>query len=92
MVDLNFDHLQNLAYLDLAPEQKERLKDQVGRILKHVENLKDVDTQGISPSFTILAEGTPLRVDERQIFSGIDDILKNAPQQSQHAFVVPRIL
>ena len=92
MTDFDIDHLQNLAYLDLDPEQKEKLKAQVGRILKHVENLSEVDTQGISPSFTMLKQGTPLRPDEQSSFANVDGIIANAPQPEAHAFRVPRIM
>lgn len=92
MADLNIDHLQNLAYLDLDPAQKEKLKAQVERILKHVENLTEVETAGISPSFSMLGQSTPLRADVQSTFGNIDGILHNAPLAEQHAFRVPRIL
>ena len=89
---LDIEYLQNLAYLDLSIEQKERLADQVGRILKHVANLQEVDTGGIAPTFTMLAQGTPLRADEWRPFDNAAGILANAPVQEKHAFRVPRIL
>ena len=92
MVDFNFDHLQNLAYLDLDTGQKERLKDQVGRILKHVENLTEVDTEGITPTFTIVAQGTPLRQDKPERFTETGALLANGSAVEANAFRVPRIL
>ena len=92
MSDLDIDHLQNLAHLDLDPLQKERLTQQVSRILKHVENLSEVDTAGISPSFSMLNQSTPLRADQPATFSNVSGILASAPKQEQHAFWVPRIM
>lgn len=92
MAKLNIDHLQDLAYLDLGVEQKEILQAQLGRILAHVENLSNIDTAGISPSFTMLPLGTPLRDDVQQPFANVDGILANAPHPEAHAFRVPRIL
>ena len=92
MTALNIDHLQDLAYLDLDPAQKEKLKSQVERILKHVENLAEVETTGIAPSFSMLNQSTPLRPDRQSTFNNIVGILENAPLAEQQAFRVPRIL
>ncbi len=90
--DLDIEYLQNLAYLDLSVEQKERLKSQVGRILGHVAELQNIDTQGIEPLFTTVESGTALRTDIVNASDYSAAILANGPKTDGPAFVVPRIL
>ncbi len=92
MVEFDFDHLQSLAHLKLDENEKQKLQDQVGRILKHVENLSEVDTHGIVPTFTMESHGTPLRPDILVPFENLSGIMDNAPLAENNAFRVPKIL
>ncbi len=81
-----------LARLDLSTDEEVRLTDELGRILKYMEKLNELDTDGVSPSaHPILVSGS-FRADESEVFSGIVDLLAQAPDRRDGYYRVPRVL
>jgi aspartyl-tRNA(Asn)/glutamyl-tRNA(Gln) amidotransferase subunit C len=44
------EHIAKLARLGISEEEKEKFRDQLSSILEYVEQLKEVDTDEISPT------------------------------------------
>ncbi|MDA7816580.1 Asp-tRNA(Asn)/Glu-tRNA(Gln) amidotransferase subunit GatC [Sulfurimonas sp.] len=85
--------LEKLSFLKVSDDKREEIKSQLSEIMSFVDNLAELDTDGIDDKFAMSSESTMLREDTPQCESQInDDILKNAPQSGDHFFVVPKII
>ena len=80
------------ARLDLAPDEKERMRGQLDAILGYVEQLRRVDTAGIEPTAHVLPLVNVFREDEIRPSYPVDAMLANAPESEDEQFRVPRIL
>lgn len=85
-------HIAALARLELTAEEEALFAEQLSTILEHVETLRAVDTEGVSP--TAHADGglTPLREDVVTNQPDVERVLGNAPDRSGDFFRVPKIL
>lgn len=83
-------HVAKLARLELNEEEQVRFTDQLGHILEYVEQLREVDTEGVgihAPALTNV-----LRRDESRPSLPREELLRNAPSVENGMFKVPRIL
>ncbi len=91
-----FNHLVELAALELSPEEAEYLRDQMNKQLKSIEELAAIPIPEGTPS---AAHGVPfpaelraaLRKDTQVQAPEAADIRDGAPQTSDGYFVVPEI-
>lgn len=85
--------LSKLSSLTIDESKKESLKSELSDIVNFVENLNEVDVEGISATFSTIEGGTALRED---VVSGSGDlaghVLANAPKSENGSFVVPKII
>ena len=86
-----------LANLELTAEEIETFARQLGDVLTHVEELKQVDTTGVSPTSYGVAPHGVERPDEVVPSLAIADVLANAPEREQAPrgggfFKVPRVI
>jgi len=89
-----------LANLELEPDEVELFAKQLGDVLTHVEELKQIDTTGVSPTtFSYeggAAEHSVDRPDAVKPSLSVDDVIANAPEREKVRdggfFKVPRIL
>lgn len=58
------DHLAKLSRLALSSEEKEKFADELSAILGFVEKLKEVDTDGVSPTSHAGGLVNAMRADE----------------------------
>jgi aspartyl-tRNA(Asn)/glutamyl-tRNA(Gln) amidotransferase subunit C len=66
---------------------------QLTDILGYVENLNELNTDGLDASFSTLSGGTPLREDTPREANDIaKDILSHAPNAQDDFFIVPAII
>ena len=62
-------------------------------IVSFVDNLSELNTDGVDDKFAMDSRATPLREDVTYCNTDInDEILKNAPNSDDHFFVVPKII
>ncbi len=80
-----------LARIKLTEEEEEYFEKQLQSILSFVEQLKEVDTEGIEP-FLPPFEETPLRNDDPVRDFDPSLLLKQAPEREDNFFVVPRVV
>jgi len=89
---LDVPYLAQLARLSLTPEQVAKFGGQLQQIVAYVEKLKEVNVEGIEPT----AHATPItnvfRPDEPRPCGDPAPFLKNAPQQANNLFIVPKIV
>ena len=91
-VQIDIDHLATLSRLALTPEEKAKFSAQLGDILGHIEQLKQVNVDGVEPT----AHATPifnvLQPDVARAGLPVEQALRNAPAQRDNMVVVPRVV
>ncbi len=84
--------IAHLARIAVADDEVEHLRGELNAILAFVEQLSEVDVDGIEPMTSV----TPMAMKKRpdQVTDGgiADDIVRNAPAREGHFFVVPRVV
>jgi aspartyl-tRNA(Asn)/glutamyl-tRNA(Gln) amidotransferase subunit C len=84
--------IAHLARIAVAEEEVAGLQDELNAILAFVEQLSEVDIEGIEPMTSV----TPMELKQREdkvTDGGIaDDILRNAPAAENHFFLVPKVV
>ncbi len=85
------EKVSQLARLKLTDEEKKVLSKQLLDIINFVQQLSQVNTEGIEP-FGVYTEGTPMREDVAYVSLSHQEALENAPQKEDGFFVVPKIL
>lgn len=85
------EHVARLARLGLTEAEMEALTEQLGRILAHMEVLRQVDTRDVPPTYHVLPLQNVLRTDTVQESLSQEAALRNAPQAEAGAFKVPKI-
>jgi aspartyl-tRNA(Asn)/glutamyl-tRNA(Gln) amidotransferase subunit C len=90
--DLKLDHVANLARINLTPEEKERYSAQLSDVLKYIEQLNEVNVEGVEPTahafpvVNVWAEDIPVPG------LSVEDALRNAPEKRDNMIVVPRVV
>ena len=69
-----------LARIALTPEEVERFTGQLSVVLTAVERLKEVDTEKVSPTASVLPVSNVMREDEIRPGLSRDQALANAPK------------
>ena len=85
-------YLEELSRLNLTEDEKQRTQKDLNSILKYMDKLNELDTSDVEPSSHAIPMVNVFRED---IVTNKDDrerILTNAPDRSNGAFRVPRIL
>ncbi len=85
--------LEKLSFLKVSDDKREEIIGQLSEIVSFVDNLSELDTQGVDDNFAMSDVSTTLREDSPKCDSQIsNDILNNAPQSVDHFFIVPKII
>jgi len=79
-----------LAMLELTEEEKEKAKEDLGKILAYMETMKELDTEGIEPMSHILPLKNRFREDRETESFARESLLANAPAEKDGCFVVPK--
>ncbi len=91
-VEIDIDHVARLARLELAPEEKERLRAQLGVILEHAAKIGEVAAEDVPPTAYAIPRVNVLRRDKPEPCLSHDEALAGAPDQEDGRFRVPRIV
>jgi len=90
--ELNIDHVATLARLALTPEEKVKFAHQLGDVLHHIEQLRQVDVSGVEPAAHAFAVDNVWADDVAGPSFPADRALLNAPVQRDHMVVVPKVV
>ena len=85
-------HVAKLARLSLRPEEIETFTRQLNDVLGYVAKLQEVDTKGVPPLAHVIPLSNAFREDEVQTGLEREGSLANAPERTEGAFVVPRVI
>ncbi len=84
--------IARLARIRIDEAQAQSLVGELGNILDWVEQLGEVDTEGVQPMTSVVEMRLPLREDAVTDGGKPDDIVKNAPEAAHGFFVVPKVV
>ncbi|OUM97873.1 MAG: asparaginyl/glutamyl-tRNA amidotransferase subunit C [Paenibacillaceae bacterium ZCTH02-B3] len=86
------EHVALLARLELSDREKELFAGQLGAILRYIEKLNELDTDGVEPTSHVLPISNVMRDDEPRPSWPLDKVLENAPDKEDGQFKVPAVL
>jgi aspartyl-tRNA(Asn)/glutamyl-tRNA(Gln) amidotransferase subunit C len=82
----------HLARIAIAESELENLRGELNAILAFVEQLAEVDIEGVAPMTSVMPMTLKKRED-KVIDGGIPDaIIANAPAHEHHFFLVPKVV
>jgi aspartyl-tRNA(Asn)/glutamyl-tRNA(Gln) amidotransferase subunit C len=92
ITDAIVDKVAGLAKLEFKGAEKDAIKQDMERILDFMDQLNEVDTEGVEP-LKYVTEGTlDLRKDETHTEITKTEALSNAPSKDSDYFKVPKVL
>lgn len=88
--DETIEYVGILAKLELSDEEKEQAKLDMGRMLDYIDKLGELDTTGVEPMSHVFPVQNVFREDIVTNGDTREELLKNAPEQKDGMFMVPR--
>lgn len=85
-------HIANLARIATSDDEIERFVPELNNILDWVEQLGEVNTEGVEPLTAVIDNQLRLREDEVTDGNCRDEILANAPDPEHGFFAVPKVI
>lgn len=82
--------IARLSRLHVEADRLQPLADDLNGILGWIEQLNEVDVEGVEPMTSAVDMAAPMREDAISDGGKRDDVLKNAPKKDDGFFVVPR--
>ena len=81
-----------LSRLEFSEDEKEKYTEELNVILEYINQLNDLDTEGVEPTYHVMPMTNVLREDEVKLSMERASVLKNAPATQDGCFKVPRII
>lgn len=85
------EHVAKLARLELTEEEKQKFATQLGDVLKYVDQMNEVDTTGVEPMSHAIDFVNVMREDTVKYEQTKEELMKNAPDEENGFFKVPKI-
>ena len=82
----------DLARLQFSSDEEEKLVLELNRILRYMEKLNELDTDGVEPTSHVVPMVNAFRTDVAEVFPHIGELLEQAPEMKERYYKVPRIL
>ncbi len=81
-------HVAKLANLPLTSEEEEKYSEQLSKILDYIDQLNEVDTSSVEPTFNVSGQVDVKAKDEvGDCVLSQEDVLLNAPKKEKGFFV-----
>jgi aspartyl-tRNA(Asn)/glutamyl-tRNA(Gln) amidotransferase subunit C len=91
-VEIDIAHVARLARLELADDEKQRLRSELGQILEHAATVGEVAADDVPPTATPIPRANVFREDEPEPSLPVDEAVRNAPDRDGARIRVPRIV
>ena len=88
----NVRHIARLARIAVSDEEVAALAPELSNILGWIEQLQEVDVEGVSPMDAVIPLDLRLREDRVDDGGIAGDVLANAPAAEQGFFAVPKVI
>jgi len=79
-------HVAKLADLPLTDEEEEKYSEQLSKILEYFEQLNQVDTSKVEPTFNVSGQNNVLREDTTVASLSQEEALLNASRKKDNMF------
>ncbi len=86
------EKIANLARIEVSEKELETTAGELNNILDWVEQLSEVDTDGVEAMTSVVETSLPRRDDVVTDGGYRDQVLKNAPQAEHGFFAVPKVI
>jgi len=84
--------IAHLARIAVKDEEVEHLKDELNGILAFVEQLSEVNVEGVDPMTSVTPMAMKKRADVVTDGNNADAVLHNAPATDHKYFLVPKVV
>jgi aspartyl-tRNA(Asn)/glutamyl-tRNA(Gln) amidotransferase subunit C len=81
-----------LSRIALADDEAGKVMDELNGILGFVEQLSEVNVDGVEPMTSVMPMAMRKRADVVTDGNKADDIVANAPQTDRNFFMVPKVV
>ena len=88
--DETIEYVGILAKLELSDDEKEQAKKDMANMLDYIDTLNELDTSGVEPMSHVFPVNNVFREDVVTNGDDREEILANAPEAKEGAFVVPK--
>ncbi len=88
--DETIEYVGILAKLELNEEEKKQAAADMEKMLDYIDKLSELDTEGVEPMSHVFGRTNVFREDVVTNEDDRESILKNAPEEKDSMFVVPR--
>ena len=92
---IDVETVRKVARLARIAEPEERLASlakEISGILSWIEQLDEVNTDGVEPMTTSVAQALPMREDVVTEGGDLEQVLSNAPRRAGGFFVAPKVI
>jgi aspartyl-tRNA(Asn)/glutamyl-tRNA(Gln) amidotransferase subunit C len=83
--------IAHLARIAVKDDEIEHLRGELNAMLAFVEQLGEVNVEGVEPMTSVMPMAMKMRADVVTDGGIADDIVKNAPATEEHFFLVPKV-
>ena len=84
--------IAHLARVAVADDEVEHLRGEINAILSFVEQLSEVNVEGVEPMTSVTPMAMKKRHDAVTDGNDAEAVLKNAPQSEDNFFLVPKVV
>ena len=91
-MEFDINKIADLARLNLKPDEKQKLAQDLGAILDYVKKLDALDTKQVEPTSHVLNMENVFRVDEVKSSNAAEKALEHAPKTEGRFFKVPKVV
>jgi aspartyl-tRNA(Asn)/glutamyl-tRNA(Gln) amidotransferase subunit C len=84
--------IAHLARIAVADDEVEHLRGEINAILAFVEQLAEVNVEGVEPMTSVTPMVMKKRADVVTDGNDVDAILQNAPAREGNFFLVPKVV
>jgi aspartyl-tRNA(Asn)/glutamyl-tRNA(Gln) amidotransferase subunit C len=84
--------IAHLARIAVAESEVPHLQGELNAILAFVEQLGEVDVEGVEPMTSVTPMDMKKRADVVNDGAIADEVVANAPETQDHFFLVPRVV
>ncbi len=86
------EHIARLARLNLTPEEIKKFTVELTVVLDYIDQLKAVDTHGITAADRVGVQKSKLRDDIARPSLPVETVLLQAPSHTKEFILVPKVL
>lgn len=81
-----------LARIAITDDRAEEMRGELNAILGFVEQLQEVNVDGVEPMTSVIPATAPLRADVVNDGEKAQDVTLNAPVSDENFFMVPKVV